>query len=350
MEPQSLLTLTPHGLYAPAADIHIDPLRPVARALVTHGHADHARAGHGAVLATAETLAIMAARYGPSFATRTQSLPLGEVLRVGELDVSLHPAGHVLGSAQVRLAPSGSGPRAVVSGDYKRQQDPTCAAFELVPCDMFVTEATFGLPVFRHPPTETEIRKLLTSLASFPERTHLVGAYALGKAQRVVAHLREAGYDKPIYLHGALTRLCALYEDFGVDLGPLEAVGRRGKELAGEIVLCPPGQLADRWSRRFGDVVTALASGWMRIRARVRQRGVNVPLTISDHADWDDLRATIRETGATDIWVTHGAEDALVHWCTQNGLQARPLHLLGYGDTGEVEDPIDTANDASSAA
>jgi len=337
-----LLTLTPEGLYSPEAKAHIDPVRPVEKAIVTHGHADHARAGHGAVLATRQTLDIMAIRYGENFCGLAQEIGYGETLAVGGAEVSLHPAGHVLGSAQVLL--SGKGQRTVVSGDYKRQSDPTCAAFELVTCDTFVTEATFGLPVFRHPPASEEIAKLLSSLELFPEQTHLVGAYALGKAQRVVAELRAAGYDKTIYLHGALEKLTAYYESQGVALGPVEPVAKRGKELNGEIVLCPPGQLSDRWARRFGDPVAAMASGWMRVRARARQRGAELPLILSDHADWDDLCRTILETGAGQIWVTHGAEEALVHWCELNGRKARPLNMIGYDD-GEDADSVQTPVD-----
>eukprot|EP00903_Cladosiphon_okamuranus_P001177 g1175.t1 len=330
-----LLTLTPEGLYSPEAGAHIDPVRPVDKAIITHGHADHARAGHGAVLATRQTLDIMAIRYGENFCGQAQEIEYGETLDVGTVRVSLHPAGHVLGSAQVLLEAKGQ--RTVVSGDYKRQADPTCADFELVPCDTFVTEATFGLPVFRHPPAGDEIAKLLSSLDLFPEQTHLVGAYALGKAQRVIAELRAAGYTKVIYLHGALERLTAYYESQGVQLGPVEPVGKRGKELAGEVVLCPPGQLSDRWARRFGDPVAAMASGWMRVRARARQRGAELPLILSDHADWDDLCRTILESGAGQIWVTHGAEEALAHWCELNGRNARPLNMIGYDD-GEDTD------------
>ncbi|MBA5779149.1 ligase-associated DNA damage response exonuclease [Stappia sp. F7233] len=332
---QQNLILTDAGLYCSAGDFFIDPVRPVERALITHGHADHARAGHGSVLASSETLKIMAVRYGAGFAGTTQAIAPGERLSVAGVGVSFHPAGHVLGSCQIRLDFGGF--VAVVSGDYKRQPDPTCAPFELVPCDLFVTEATFGLPVFRHPPATGEIGKLTASLGLFGDKTHLVGAYALGKAQRLIAHLRESGYNRPVYLHGALEPLCALYEAEGVAFGPLEPVGGRGKELAGEIVLCPPGQLTDRWARRFGDPVTALASGWMRVRARARQRGAELPLIISDHADWDDLCRTVVETGAEDIWVTHGAEDALVHWCRSRGLNARPLNLAGYEDGGDGE-------------
>lgn len=330
-----LLTLTPEGLYCPVADVHIDPVRPVPRAVVTHGHADHARAGHGAVLATRQTLEIMALRYGENFCGSAQSLNLGETLKLNGVDLSLFPAGHVLGSAQVLLESTGH--RTVVSGDYKRQQDPTCQPFELVPCDTFVTEATFGLPVFRHPLALDEMKKLLASRRLSPDRTHLVGAYALGKAQRVIGELRAAGYERPVYLHGALEKLTHFYMKEGVTLGPVETVGERGKELAGEIVLCPPGQLNDRWARRFGDAVTAMASGWMRVRARARQRGAELPLIISDHADWDDLCRTILETGAETIWVTHGAEEALVHWCNSNGRKARPLNMIGYGDGEETD-------------
>ncbi len=330
-----LLTLTPEGLFCPQAGLHIDPVRPVAKAVITHGHADHARAGHGAVLATRQTLDIMAIRYGKGFCGTAQALAYGEVLKVGDADISLHPAGHVLGSAQVLLRADGK--RTVVSGDYKRQADPTCAPFELVACDTFVTEATFGLPVFRHPPARQEIEKLLRSLELFGEQTHLVGAYSLGKAQRVIAELRAAGYGKTIYLHGALEKLTAYYQAQGIDLGDVEPVGERGRSLQGGIVICPPGQLSDRWARRFGDPVTAMASGWMRVRARARQRGAELPLILSDHADWDDLCRTIIETGAERIWVTHGAEEALVHWCEMNGRKARPLNMIGYDD-GEDAD------------
>ena len=217
----------------------VDPVRPVERAVVTHGHADHARPNNQKVLATAETLAIMRARYGEAAGAALQPLALGETLVIGEVSVRLVPAGHVLGSAQVVLLYRGS--RVVVSGDYKRGADPTCLPFEPVACDVFVTEATFGLPVFRHPAPAHEIGRLLRSLALFPERSHLVGVYALGKCQRVIALLRQAGYDRPLYLHGALSALCELYQRHGVDLGELRPVAGVAKaDLAGQIVLAPP--------------------------------------------------------------------------------------------------------------
>ncbi|KMO29433.1 ligase-associated DNA damage response exonuclease [Methylobacterium aquaticum] len=334
--PTDLLTLTREGLYCPPGDFHVDPVRPVPRALITHGHADHARAGHGAVLATPETLRIMAVRYGEDFCETRQEARLGEAIRMGSVTVRFHPAGHVLGSAQIAIEQGGC--RIVNSGDYKRARDPTCLPFEVVPCDVFITEATFGLPVFRHPVARDEVRKLLDSVRLFPERTHIVGAYALGKAQRVMALLREEGFSEPIYLHGAMEKLTDLYRREGVPLGEtIKVVAAERPKLGGTIVICPPSAIQDLWSRKFPDPVTGFASGWMRVRARARQKGVELPLVISDHSDWDDLCRTIRETGAGEVWVTHGQEDALVHWCGTQGIRAKPLHMLGYGDEGEAE-------------
>ena len=234
------------------------------------------------------------------------------------------------GSAQIAVSCAGT--CIVASGDYKDAPDPTCTPFEAVACDVFITEATFGLPVFRHGDAATEVGKLLASVALFPERAHLVGAYSLGKAQRVIALIRAAGYDAPIYLHGAMEAITRYYQSRGVALGDLRpARGMKKAELAGTITLAPPSATSDIWTRRFPDPVTAFASGWMRVRARARQRGVELPLVISDHADWDGLTATIGLTGAGEVWVTHGQEDALVHWCTTRGLIARPL-AVGYGD------------------
>src|SRR5579872_2405715 len=330
MRPEDILALTPAGICCKRGGFHIDPTRPVARALITHAHSDHARAGHGAVLATAETLDLMRLRYGDDFAGTSQAIRYGERLTLEGAEVTFHPAGHVLGSAQIAVEAGGL--RIVASGDYKTVADPTCAAFELIPCDVFITEATFALPVFRHGDPREEIGKLLRSVALFPERGHLVGAYSLGKAQRVIALIRAAGYDRPIYLHGAMEAITHYYAQH-VDLGSLRPARDAAKsELAGAIAICPPSSLNDRWSRRFPEPVTAFASGWMRVRARARQRGVELPLVISDHSDWDGLTATITSTGASEVWVTHGAEDALVHWCGTRGLAARPLHMLGYGE------------------
>lgn len=338
--------IEPHrdGIYIPAADAWIDPSTPKPRALVTHGHADHARGGHGAVWATPGTLAIMDARYG---AQQANPVPYGERIRLGEVEIGFVPAGHVLGSAQIILEHAGE--RVVVSGDYKRRPDPTCPPFEPVACDIFITEATFGLPVFRHPPTGEEIGKLLHSLRVFPERAHVVGAYALGKSQRLIAELRAAGFDDPVYLHGALVPLCDLYRRHGVDLGELRpATAASKEEMRGRVVLAPPSAIADRWARRLPEPVVAMASGWMRVRQRARQRGVELPLVVSDHADWDELTATVTELGAPRLWVTHGNEEPLVHWARGRGIEAEALALVGFDEGGEGEPPPDPAG--SSAA
>ena len=328
MRPETWIRPTPQGLYVEPGDFFIDPARPAARALVTHGHADHARPGNESVLATAGTLAIMRARYGTAAGGMLQAIGYGDSIRIGDVTVRFAPAGHVLGSAQIVLEHGGS--RVVVSGDYKRRRDPTCPAFEPQSCDVFVTEATFGLPVFVHPPDAEEIARLLGSVRRNPERAHLVGVYALGKCQRVICLLREAGWDTPIFIHGALAGLCAVYEQAGVALGPLRAVtGATARDLAGAIVLAPPSALADRWSRRLPEPLAVAASGWMRIRQRARQRGVELPLVISDHADWPELLGTFTDVDAPDIWVTHGQEDALVHAAGLQGRRARALRLVG---------------------
>jgi putative mRNA 3-end processing factor len=343
MRPEDILLPTPAGVCCKLGGFHIDPTRPVDRAVITHGHSDHARAGHGAVLATQETLDLMRLRYGESFAGSTQAIRYGESVSLGGARVTFHPAGHVLGSAQIAVEANGL--RIVASGDYKDVADPTCAPFELVTCDVFITEATFGLPVFRHGEPDAEIAKLLHSVALFPERAHLVGAYSLGKAQRVIALIRKAGYDQPIYLHGAMEKITRYYASRGIDLGQVELVrGAKKTELAGTITLCPPSTLKELWSRRFPDPVTCFASGWMRVRARARQHLVELPLVISDHADWDGLTATIAATGASDVWVTHGQEDALVHWSRTHGLQARPLDIVGYGDEDEAAGESENGN------
>jgi len=327
------LRLDGAGLCCAPGGFHVDPTRRVERAIITHGHSDHARPGHGAVMATPQTIAIMRARLGPDAAGSFQELRYGETIGMGGVTVRLAPAGHILGSAQVAIEHRGC--RAVVSGDYKRRPDPTAAPFELVRCDLFVTEATFGLPVFRHEPDAREIGRLLASLAAFPERTHLVGAYGLGKTQRLIALLRDAGYDRPIWLHGAHAAMCSLYGELGVDLGQLALVNEAPSKLPGEIVLCPPSALQDRWTRRLTDPVTAFASGWMRVRARARQRGVELPLVISDHCDWPELVQTIDETGAEEVWVTHGREDALVHQIGLMSKRGRALALVGFEEEGE---------------
>lgn len=323
---------SPDGLWLPGPNIWIDPAQPVGRAIITHGHADHARAGHGQIWATPPTLQIMAERYGAG--PEEHALPYGEIMEAGDIRISLHPAGHILGSAQVRLEHEGQ--VVVVSGDYKRRPDPTCEPFQPIPCDIFVTEATFALPVFRHPPAGEEVARALRLLAQNPERSLLVGAYALGKAQRIVMLMRAAGHHAPIYMHGAMQRLMQVYQANGVELGELRLASEvKADDMRGHVILAPPSALQDRWSRRLPEPITAMASGWMMVRARARQRGVEMPLVISDHADWHELIETLTELSPKEVWVTHGRDDALIRWCELNGLKAKALHLVGREDEAE---------------
>lgn len=331
--PASWIRPEPWGIHIVPADCWVDPGRAVDRALVTHGHADHARGGHGETIATPATLAIMELRYN----TREGAVPVeyGETIKLnGGVDATFIPAGHVLGSAQIVLEHAGE--RVIITGDYKRRADPTCAPFEVAPCDIFITEATFGLPVFTHPPIADEMAKLLAALETNEGGSVLVGAYALGKAQRVIAELRAAGYAEPIYLHGAMEKMCRLYEDHGIDLGELRLVSDHEKaDMEGAIIVAPPSALNDRWSRRLPSPVTAMASGWMRVRGRARQRGVELPLVISDHADWNELTQTIAEVNPAETWITHGREEALLRWCELNQRHARALALVGREEEDE---------------
>ncbi len=335
MHPENWIKTDENGLYCKALNAYIDPMQPVEHAIVTHAHADHARAGHTHVYATPETLAIMKVRYGEDHAQHTHALAYGESITLSDAALTLYPAGHILGSAQVLIEYKGY--RLVHTGDCKRQTDPTCQPFQPIPCDVFVTEATFGLPVFQHPAIEDEAQRLLDSLALLQDSCHLVGVYALGKCQRLLIALRTLGYHKPIYIHGALVNLCHLYQDFGVELGELIEVAELDdlSVLKGEIVFAPPSALNDRWSRKLPNVITAMASGWMQIRARSKQRKAELPIIISDHSDWNDLIRTIEEVNPKEVWVTHGREQALVHQAKKMGYKAKALSLVGYGGASD---------------
>ncbi len=333
-DPATWLYPTAKGLYCAPGDFYIDPSRPVDRAVITHGHADHARPGNRSVMATRQTLDIMQVRYGERAGGCLQALNFGETITINGVNVGMAPAGHILGAAQVIV--DWKGYRAVISGDYKRAIDPTCAGFEVVRCNLFITEATFGLPVFVHENAATEAARLVASLSASAHRTHLLGVYGLGKCQRMISLVRSAGYEKPIYLHGTLQGLCDYYASQGVNLGELRPFAdQRPDDLRGELVLCPPSAIADRWSRRMSDPLTAFASGWMRVRARARQRDTEFPIVISDHADWPELLQTISDVEAGEIWVTHGREDALLHQVSTMGLKGRALALVGFEDEGE---------------
>jgi putative mRNA 3-end processing factor len=327
------LKLDGAGLCCAPGGFHVDPTRRVERAIITHGHSDHARPGHGAVLATPQTIAIMRARLGPDAAGSFQELRYGETIGMGGVTVRLVPAGHILGSAQVAIEHRGC--RAVVSGDYKRGPDPTAAPFELVRCDLFVTEATFGLPVFRHEPDAREIGRLLASLAAFPERTHLVGAYGLGKTQRLIALLRAAGYDRPIWLHGAHAAMCNLYGELGVDPRAAGAGQRRAEQAAGRDRALPAVGAAgsvDAAVDRSGHGVRLGLDARARARPPARRRAAAGHLRSLRlaRAGADD-----RRDRAEEVWVTHGREDALVHQIGLMGKRGRALALVGFEEEGE---------------
>ena len=332
------LKVLPQGLFCEPGGFFIDPLRAVDRAVITHAHSDHARPGHRAVLATADTLALMRARLGRGRAPARRSRRLAGANRSPSATCGsgCSPAGHVLGSAQVAMDYRGT--RAVVSGDYKRTPDPTCARVRADRLRCVRHRGDVRAAGVRPSAAGRGDRQLLDSVALFPERTHVVGCYALGKCQRLIALLRQAGWDRPIWLHGALAAMCEVYRSAGVGAGRVAAGdGRRRRALAGAIVLAPPGAVADRWARRLADPVVALASGWMRVRQRAKSRGVELPLVISDHADWNELNATMDEVGAPEVWVTHGREDALIHAAGQRGIKGRALRLVGYGEEDEAE-------------
>ena len=329
------------GLYIAPLDAYIDPIRPVARALITHGHADHARAGHDIVYATPQTLDIMAHRYGADFAKNKVAAPYAQPFTLGDCDIEFISAGHVLGSAQIVI--NYQQKTLIAAGDYKRKFDPTVRPFDVRPCDVFITEATFGLPVFKHPDPRDEIAKLQKIRARFPKRSCFIGAYALGKAQRVISLLRQSGYDAPIYLHGALQTLCRYYESQEIVLGDLRALPQKTgagatKELEGQIIIGPPSAIGSPWANRLPDPIICFASGWMQVKARAKQRAVEIPLILSDHADWDDILTTIEEVNPAEVWVTHGNEEALLYELARRGRKAQALHMIGFervaGDEG----------------
>ena len=314
-----LVVARPEGLYCPRGDFHIDPWRPVARAVITHGHGDHARAGSGEYFTTRAGLPILQWRLGEQ---RYHVHEYGDLFRIGDALVSLHPAGHVLGSAQVRIEVGGES--WVVSGDYKRQPDPTCAPFEPVRCDTFITEATFGLPIYRWPDTPDVAREIVAWRDECAARgeTAVLYCYALGKAQRLLAEL-AAFTDRPAYVHGAVDTGVQVYRAAGIPMLetiPVAETTRGRDELAGELVLAPPSAGGSAWMRRFRRVQQGFASGWMRIRGNRRRRNFDRGFVVSDHADWPALLRTVEESHAKRVIATHGNTDALVRALNERGI------------------------------
>ena len=334
MTDSSLIRLTGAGLYCPAGDFFIDPWRPVPRAVITHAHGDHARSGSGLYIASHACVPLLQRRLARGSLLR--GVGYGQGFRLGAARVSLHPAGHILGSSQVRVE---VGSRVwVASGDYKRDPDPTCEPFEVVPCDTFITEATFALPVYRWQPA-AEVARAVHGWwqgNAAAGRTSVLFSYALGKAQRLLAELAPIATDS-VYLHGAIVPLVEAYREAGVRMLPTRPLGEvpRGADLSTGLVMAPPSAAGSPWMRRFPRASTGFASGWMRIRGNRRRRGYDRGFVISDHADWPSLLRTIRETGARQVLATHGRTDVLVRYLTEvEGIAAAPL-ATPY--SGEVE-------------
>ena len=326
-----MLEVREAGLYCAAGDFYIDPSRPVARALVTHAHADHACPGSQAVLVASRGEGLARERLGADTAIETVSY--GEARTVGGVRVSFHPAGHILGSAQIRLERNGE--VWVVSGDYKLAPDPTCEPFEPLRCHTFVTESTFGLPIFRWPAEADALEAIhqwwranrMAGLAS------LLYAYPLGKSQRVLARLD--GSIGPIFVHGSIERFSRIYRSEGIAL-PLPA---QGKGSAGALILGPPEAHSGPWTKQFGAASTGMVSGWMRIRGTRRRRSLDRGFVLSDHADWPELLRAIDETRAETVWVTHGYRAPLVRWLEEHGRKAVALELHFEG--GEAEERVE---------
>ena len=335
--PAPLVELTEDGLLCRAGGFYIDPWRPVERAVITHAHGDHAQMGHEKYLAATPGLGVLRLRVGQD--ADIQGLAYGESLTIGEVSVSLHPAGHILGSAQVRIEHAGE--VWVASGDYKLGPDPTCAPFEPVRCHTFITESTFGLPIYRWAPQSEIFRDVNAWWSGNKEagKASLLLCYALGKAQRVLA-----GVDKEIgkiFLHGAVQRVTAAYRAAGVMMAPTQAVGpaKRGDDWKGALIVAPPSALHTPWGRRFRPLVSGFASGWMRIRGARRRRAVDRGFVLSDHADWPGLLAAIAATGATRVLVTHGNAGPLTRYLQEQGLDAQVLatQFVGEGEEASAE-------------
>ena len=309
------------GLFCEPGNFYIDPIRPVDRALITHAHTDHARPNNKKILATKETINIMKIRYQDNYCETSQKISYGEYVNIHGVKIKFIPAGHILGSAQISLEYKGE--KIVVSGDYKRRYDQTCQPFEINKCNTFITEATFALPVFKHPDDKLEAKKIVDSINNNPSQIHLIGVYALGKCQRLICLLRNLGFNKTIYLHGALIKISDYYSSEDIGLGDLKNVSEL-KDFSGEeLVLCPPSGLHDRWSQKFKNPIKGFVSGWMTIRQRIKQKNINLPIIISDHADWNELTETIKEVSPENILVTHGREEALLSFLKKKRLQLR---------------------------
>jgi putative mRNA 3-end processing factor len=314
--------VTARGLYCASGDFYIDPWQPVERAVITHGHSDHLRSGSASYYVAEQGAAI--ARHRLPSGTVLHTVPYGQAFSLGAARVSLHPAGHILGAAQVRIEHDDVW---VVSGDYKREADPTCEPFEVVPCDVFISEATFALPAYRWSAPQTVAREILDWWHGNRERgvASVLFAYALGKAQRILAELALLT-DESVFVHGSIASLVDVYRELGVAMLPaLPVVDSKPASYREALILAPPSAAGSPWMRRFGEHRTGFCSGWMRVRGDRRRRGYDRGFVLSDHADWPSLLRTCRDTGARRILLTHGYTDALCRYLQELGLDASAL-------------------------
>jgi putative mRNA 3-end processing factor len=340
-----LIQLTPQGLFCPAADAWIDPWRPVPRALITHAHADHARPGCGAYWAATSGAGVLRQRLGQGI--ELNEVRYGEEMPLGEAVVSFHSAGHVLGSAQIRIEAGGES--WLISGDYKRDADPSCAPFEPVRADVLITEATFALPIYRWRPGREVAEEILRWWRYAPERPSLLFAYAFGKAQRILGELAALGIKEEVLLHGAVQALMEPYREQGVPMPPTRPVSElpRGEALAGRLVIAPPSAHRSVWMKRFKAPQTAFVSGWMAVRGARRRRGYERGFVMSDHADWDGLLRTVKDSGARQVYVTHGSCDVLARYLREvEGIRAEPLGRAFEGERGDDGDELSKAQEA----
>jgi putative mRNA 3-end processing factor len=332
-----LLKATARGLDCAVGGFTIDPYRSTNVSVITHAHADHARKVARCYYAAKSAVPLLRKRLGEDIDIR--GVEFGAPFTLGEATVSLHPAGHILGSAQVRVEHKGE--VWVFTGDFKRDHDPSCEAFEVVPCDTFITEATFALPVYRWQPgheVAADIWHWWQSLQQ-AQRPGVLFCYALGKAQRVLSEL-TAFTDQPVHCHGAVHPLTELYREAGINMLPTVAIDLRDKKKSynGKLIIAPPGASGSTWMRRFPNAATGFCSGWMRIRGNRRRRGYDRGFVLSDHADWNGLLKTIEQTGAQQVLTTHGQAGALIRLLNERGIAARELNTQysGEGDGEEI--------------
>lgn len=326
----NIVELTNNGLYCEAGDFYIDPWRPVRDAVITHGHSDHARLGGELYHCTKTSEPILRHRLGQDI--RLRAYDYGKPFKMNDAWVSFHPAGHVLGSAQVRVEVRGE--VWVISGDYKRSPDSSCEPFEVVPCDTFISEATFGLPVYAWPTSQAVAADILKWWEEYKEGPSLLFAYAFGKTQRILSELGHLT-DRTVYLHGACETLTKIYRDQGIRMVPTQLVSEMPKDykFAGDLVLAPPSGHRSTWMKRFKNPQTAFASGWMQIRGNRRRRGYERGFVLSDHADWKDLVSTIEATGAKRVLLTHGNTDALEKYLREaKNIACEPLATQFEGE------------------